>query len=305
MNKMAGVLVLVVCALTGLPSWGAIQIEERVNYLQGAQPESADCAWEASMIAAAIASSAGSITPVVKTTVGTGLRLSLQVVELKLSRSAKGGDYLLRIRGDVFDDDKLLATRNLQDDSSFKGDLSACSALKDIGTSIGESAAEWVSQTRFMECHEGCSGIHPDETIIVGEEVLVGEADAINSTVRDECHWQTTMVSRVVKAFNESDPPPRAKLEPRRIDIEKYSGRRLVLRVNGVHAVGGGGFSGPKWMDMSGELREGNLLVASFQSHTNSGRGLTTCRSVDSLSDSTTDMIVEWLNNPTLDAKLN
>lgn len=104
---------------------------------------------------------------------------------------------------------------------------------------------------------------------------------------------------------DENEPRPRVKLEARRIDIEKYTGRRLVLRVDEVHAIGGGGYTGPKWMDMSGELLEGNLLVASFKSHSTSGRGLTTCRSHDSLSDSTTDMIVNWLNSPSIDAKLD
>ena len=75
----------------------------------------------------------------------------------------------------------------------------------------------------------------------MGAEVLVGSVDAINDTVRNDCRWPTAMVSRLIKAFNESDdPPPRAKLESRPIDIEKYPGRRLVLRLNEVHALGGG-----------------------------------------------------------------
>ena len=254
------------------------------------------------MVAAAITNSEGAITSAAKATAGTGPRLSLQV--MAFSREAKKSRYAMRIRADVTEDGKLLATRDFDGEGSFKDNQSACPALNKTGKSIGESAGEWMSQTHFMACHEGCSGIHPDETIIVGDTILIGADDAINSTVRDECHWPTAMVSRIVKAFNENEQPPRAKLESRQIDIEKYAGRRLVLRVNNVHAVAGGGLSGPKWMNMSGELREGNALVASFQSHSTSGRGLTTCRSVDSLSDDTTEMIVKWLNSPSIDAKL-
>jgi hypothetical protein len=133
----------------------------------------------------------------------------------------------------------------------------------------------------------------------------LGNPEAINETVRVDCKWQTSMVNRLVTAFNENEPSPRAKLEARRIDIEKYTGRRLVLRVDQVHALGGGGYTGPKWMYMSGELLEGNVLVASFKSHSTSGRGLTTCRSLDSLNDSTTDMIVNWLNSPSMGAQLD
>lgn len=304
MRKLCSVFILIVFALARSLSWGAVQIEERINYLQGVQSDNLDCAWEASIVAAAIANSEGSITPVAKATADTGPKLSLRVIALKLASAAKD-EYAIRVRGDVTENGKLLATRDFDGEESVKGNQSACPVLNKIGTSIGESTAEWISQTRFMECHEGCSGIHPDETIVVGEEILIGNADAINDTVRNECHWLTAMVSRIVNRFNENEPPPRAKLESRRIDIEKYTGRRLVLRVNEVHALGGGGITGPKWMDMSGELREGNLLVASFHSHTNSGRGLTTCRSLDSLSDSTTEMIVKWLNSPSIGAKLD
>ena len=304
MKSLRGILILAVCALAGLPAWGAIEVVEHVDYVSGAQPDDPSCAWEAGVVLATVENSNGVITPAGKTPAISGLKLSLEVARLKLSRTAKGGDYSTVVRGNVVSDGKLLATRDFAAEGSFKNGQSACDALRTVGASIGSGAGEWASQTRFMECRDDCAGIHPDETIVVGAQVLEAEADAINSTVRDDCRWPTAMVGKLVKAFNESDPPPRAKLESRPIDIEKYPGRRLVLRVKNVHALGGGGLSGPKWMAMSGELREGNALVANFDSYTSSGRGLTTCRSVDSLSDSTTDMIVEWLNTPTLGAKL-
>ncbi|MBC7954655.1 MAG: hypothetical protein H7Y33_02125 [Cytophagales bacterium] len=305
MNSLRGLLAMAICALAGLPAWGAIEVAESVDYLQGAQPAEAGCTWEASMVSTVATRSKGAITPVGKTPSASGLRLSLQVVRLDLARTAKESEYSVVVRGNVTQDGKLLATRDFQDDKSFKNGQPACDALRTLGASLGESAADWAAQTRFMECGEGCAGIHPDETIVVGAEVVIDNTEAINDTVRNDCRWPTAMVSRLIKAFNESDdPPPRAKLESRPIDIEKYSGRRLVLRLNEVHALGGGGYTGPKWMTMSGELREGKALIANFESHSQSGRGLTTCRSVDSLSDSTTEMIVKWLRSPTLGAKL-
>ena len=306
MNKsLRSMFVVALCAFAGLPAWGAVEVAERVDYLPGAQPDETACAWEASVAVAAVEKSKGAITLAGKTPAISGLNLSLQVAQLKLSRATKGSDYAVVVRGNVTRDGKLLATRDFDGDGSVKNGQPACDALRGIGASIGERAAKWVSRTRFMECRDDCIGIHPDEAIVVGAEILPGNDDAINDTVRNDCHWPTAMVSKLVKAFNDNDPPPRAKLESRPIDVEKYPGRRLVLRVDNVHALGGGGWSGPKWMVMSGELREGNTLVASFESYTNSGRGFTTCRSVDSLSESTSDMIVEWLRSPTLGAKLD
>jgi len=304
MKSLRGILVVAVCALAGLPAWGAIELAETVDYLPGAQPDDAACPWEANMVSAALASSKGAITQAGKTTATAGLRLSLLVAQVKRTRGAKESEYSAVVRGNVVAGSKLLATRDFQDDGSFKNDQSACDALRTVGASLGKSAAEWASQTRYIDCRDDCTGIHPDETIVVGAQILIADAEAINETVRDGCRWPTAMVSRLVKAFNEHELPPRAKLEARPVDIETYPGRRLVLRVNNVHALAGGGLSGPKWMTMSGELLEGKMLVANFESYSNSGRGLTTCRSVDSLSESTAEMIVEWLRSPTLGAKL-
>ncbi|MGC4062297.1 MAG: hypothetical protein QM749_16190 [Aquabacterium sp.] len=303
MHKLRHIFVLIVFALAKSPSWGAVQIEEKVSYLQGVQSDSPDCTWEPSIATAAITNAQGALTSAAKAATGTGPKLSLQVI--KLGNIPKKTGYTVSIRADVTEDGKLLATRDFNGEGTFKDKPSACPALNKIGTAIGESMGEWMSQTHLMTCGEGCTGIHPDDTIVVGAEVLVGNPDAINDTVRNDCHFQTALVTKLVEAFNEGDTPPRAKLESRGIDIEKYTGRRLILRVDDVHALGGGGYTGPKWMDMSGELREGNVLVGSFHSHTNSGRGLTTCRSLDSLNDSTVDMIVQWLNSPSIDAKLN
>jgi hypothetical protein len=256
------------------------------------------------MVSAAVDSSKRAITVAGKPPASSGLKLSLQVVQLKQSRTARGGEYSAVVRGSVVDRGKLVATRDFQDEGSFKRDQPACDALRAIGVSIGESAADWASHTRFMECGEDCVGIHPDEPIVVGAQVLLGSEDAINDTVRDECRWPAAMVGKLVSAFSEGDPPPRARLESRAIDIERYPGRRLVLRVNNVHALGGGGLSGPKWMEMSGELWDGRTLVADFRSYSSSGRGLTTCRSVESLSDSTADMIAQWLRSPSPGANL-
>lgn len=304
MFKFRNFLISIACVLASASSWAAVQIEDKVIYLESARPDGFDCAWEPRIAAAAIANSEGAIIPAANAPTSTDAKLSMQVVMFKLDKASPKGNYTVRVRADVAAGGKLLATRDFDGEDSFKDKQAACSALKETGTSIGESVGEWMSQTHLMTCGEGCAGIHPDETIVVGAEVLIGSTDAINDTVRNDCHFQTTLVTRLVEAFNGGDPPPRAKLESRPVDIEKYTGRRLILRVHNVHAVGGGGFSGPKWMDMSGELREGNALVGSFHSHTSSGRGLTTCRSVDSLTDSTVDMIVKWLNSPSLDSRL-
>ncbi len=142
-------------------------------------------------------------------------------------------------------------------------------------------------------------------TRIVGKEVLIGDDDALNETVRRDCKFQTAIIGTLLTAFNDVDPPPRARLESGIVHPDAKTGRRLVLRVMNVHALAGGGWTGPKWMDLAGELYDGKTMVGSFESHTTSGRGLTTCRSVESLSESSADRIANWLRSPSLGARLN
>lgn len=306
MKTLRGVLVAALGALAVHTAWGAVEIDERVAYLQAAQPDDRTCPWEADMVSSAVTRSKGFLVRAEKPQKEPGAAtLSLSVARLSLTRKTNKGEYLAVVRGDMVRNGKLIATHDFQDDKSFKNDQTPCEALRALGTSLGNEVSDWVAKTPLMECGDECAGIHPDETIVTGAEILLGAPDAINATVRDECGWPKGIVNRLLAAYNEIDEPPlRAKLEARSIDIENYPGRRLVLHVKEVHALGGGGFSGPKWMSLSGELREGKTLVASFDSFTTSGRGLTTCRSVDSLSDSSVDMIVDWLRNPRPGAQL-
>jgi hypothetical protein len=307
MKSRRGILAAAFCvlpAMPAMPALAAVEIVEAVGHLSGATPLE-ECDWESQVVQSSVMKSRNFVVMASASSSASGQRLSLHVVRLKLSRAAKKSDYSVVIRADVADADRLVATREFQEDASFDNGRSGCDSLRTVGASLGEAVAGWVAETRFMKCGVDCDGIHPDESIVIGAQVLIGEADAINDTVRNDCRFATAMVDLLVKTFNEYDPAPRAKLESRAIDVQQYSGRRLLLRVHNVHALGGGGWTGPKWMDMSGELWDGKSLVGNFYAHTSSGRGLTTCRSVDSLSESAAYKIVEWLRNPTLGASLN
>lgn len=305
MNFWRGLGLAAVCALAGLPAWGAVQLDDKITYLPGAQPDETACGWEPGIVSAVAARSNGAIVPASKGTAAESIKLSVEIRHLTLKRNEKKGRYDAIVRGNLFRNGKLVATRDFQNDESFKADKPPCTALQALGTSLGKEVSDWVVLTPLMPCDDDCAGIRPDEPIVVANEVLVTHSESVNDTVRQECGWLSGMVNRLARSFNEDQTPtPRARLEPRAIDIEKYRGRRLVLRVKEMHALGGGGWSGPKWLSMAGELYDGKLLVGSFESYTTSGRGFTTCRSVDSLSDHTAEMIVNWLVSPTINAKL-
>jgi hypothetical protein len=306
MKSLRGILVSLACAWLALPAFGAVELDPRVGYRPGLASDDAACEWEPGVAAAVRQRASAALLPVGAKPATADRKLSLQVIRYEFTRWEKKSQYLVGVRADVTEGGKLVATRDFQYHDSFRNEKPGCDTLKYIGGYLGGEIGKWILPASFVECGEGCAGIHPEETIVVGTEVQLSSPEALNSTVRDDCRFQTKMAARLVEEFNGIDYPPlRAKLEPRDIDLEKYSGRRLILRVNDVHALAGGGFSGPKWAVMSGELREGDLTVASFSVKNTSGRGLTTCRSVDSLIDGLTWSIVQWLRGPTLGARLD
>lgn len=81
------------------------------------------------------------------------------------------------------------------------------------------------------------------------------------------------------------------------------SGRTLELEINEVHAPGGGAFSGPKWMAVTGVLRDNGRRVAGFTAHRASGGGMFagykgTCAIVGRCAKTLGKDIAGWLSDP-------
>jgi len=86
-------------------------------------------------------------------------------------------------------------------------------------------------------------------------------------------------------------------------------GRVLELAITQVHAPGGGGFSGPKWMTVTGTLREGGRAVGSFRAKRFTTGGVFagfkgTCAIIGRTTKVIGSDIAAWLENPGMDSKL-
>jgi hypothetical protein len=84
--------------------------------------------------------------------------------------------------------------------------------------------------------------------------------------------------------------------------------RSLSLRITDVQAPGGGMFSGPKWLEVSGTLRDGGKEVASFRAKrlTTGGPfgGGGTCAMLTKCAKALANDVAAWLENPTPNAEL-
>lgn len=122
-------------------------------------------------------------------------------------------------------------------------------------------------------------------------------ADGVGTDeVRTKCDWNSKLSEEIA---HYAETP----VSITDMDVSQLSGKVLVMRIVNVHAIGGGGFTGPKWAAVHGELRDNGKLMGSFDAHQNSSVGLTTCGALDHLAKELGDDIADWLKDPTLNAK--
>jgi hypothetical protein len=138
------------------------------------------------------------------------------------------------------------------------------------------------------------------ESIKVLRTVPFAAKARVPQKVQDECDLQTK-----VPAF----------LSQHAADVELIdsklgsTGRVLDLRIGDVHAPGGGAFSGPKWMTVTGVLRENGHEVARFSAKRFSTGGMFgaykgTCAIIGRCAKTIGKDIASWLQNPQNGAQL-
>ena len=71
-----------------------------------------------------------------------------------------------------------------------------------------------------------------------------------------------------------------------------------------MHALGGGPFSGPKWMTVEGKLYDKGKLIGSFRAKRLSTAVKSTCGTLARISQAIGQDIAAWLQAPSMDAEL-
>lgn len=139
---------------------------------------------------------------------------------------------------------------------------------------------------------------YAENVILVPPSIPYQKEGTAKENIRRECTWNTTMPQYLAKKSE-----GRVQVAEKNIDTE--TGKKLMLVATHLHAIGGGGWTGPKWLVLEGKLLEKGKLIGNFEARRQTiGGSLKTCGTLDSLSEELGDDIVEWLKNPGLNAKL-
>lgn len=120
-------------------------------------------------------------------------------------------------------------------------------------------------------------------------------ADAgASGNVQSECQLQTLVPAAIQQAGGDVQI----------VDAPAKGGRWLELTITQVHAPGGGLFSGPKWMTVSGKLHDRGRVTGSFRASRHSGALKSTCGTLARVATVIGENVAGWLTAPSMDAVL-
>lgn len=129
----------------------------------------------------------------------------------------------------------------------------------------------------------------------IARNVPIASYAGATGAVQNECQLQTRVPNAIAQAASDV------------VLVDEPGGARwLELEITEVFAPGGGPFSGPKLMTVSGKLHEGGKVVGTFRAKRLSTGGFVkgTCATLGGCATAIGRDIAAWLQAPTMDAKL-
>jgi len=130
-------------------------------------------------------------------------------------------------------------------------------------------------------------------TTQVARSIPISPSAGASTKVQQECQLQT-LVPQAIQS---------AAIDAQLVD-GKPQGRWLELTISEVHAPGGGPFSGPKWMAVTGKLHDRGKLIGSFRAKRVSTAAKSTCGTLARIANALGQDIAGWLAAPSMDAEI-
>jgi hypothetical protein len=140
------------------------------------------------------------------------------------------------------------------------------------------------------------SGARADTQVL--RSIPYAKGAEVRQAVRDECKLETKVPAFIAEFGSDV------------VLVDQLGGSRVLeMAITQVHAPGGGGFSGPKWMTVKGTLRERGRVVGSFRAKRFTTGGAFagfkgTCSIIGRCTKAIGRDIATWLESPGMDSKL-
>ena len=152
-----------------------------------------------------------------------------------------------------------------------------------------------------LSCSLGCAAgrwgpASPDPTVVSITPVTFAADSGVSEAVLDKCKLDRRLPHEIAKY---------AKVDAVLAESADGGAKLLQLQVTKIFAPGGGHYSGPKQIDLHGDLVAGGQVIASFDARRSSMRGDRTCKMLRFVSQGLARKDVKkWLSAPTMGAQL-
>ncbi|MEN8178444.1 MAG: hypothetical protein ABFS39_07465 [Pseudomonadota bacterium] len=145
------------------------------------------------------------------------------------------------------------------------------------------------------------------DKVTIQAEIPFDRPQSVPGNIRAECELDKKMHDFLMAEFERNDVEV-VTVE----DISKAKGKVLDMKIDNLTGFGGGGWSGPKYMEMSGKLIQNGKKIGSFTARERSmGGGLRgfafggTCNIFHVIEEALAQDIVNWvLDEPEMGARL-
>lgn len=146
-----------------------------------------------------------------------------------------------------------------------------------------------------------CVSLAQAETLTVSQSIPFAEDSGASDDIKNECKFETRLPEYLKKEAKRTFDVVLSK-EP----LEDAEGKTLSLIIANMYGLGGGAFSGSKSAIVTGELKENGEVIASMSLRRHSIMGMApgTCSILKRIAKKMGEDIAEWLEEPTMEAKL-
>ena len=128
----------------------------------------------------------------------------------------------------------------------------------------------------------------------VARSIPILPSAGASPAVQNECQLQTLVPQAVQQAA----------ADVTLVDAPAKGARWLELSISEVHAPGGGPFSGPKWMSVTGKLHDRGKVIGSFRAKRITTGVRSTCGSLAKVATVIGQDIAGWLSAPSMNAEI-
>jgi hypothetical protein len=130
----------------------------------------------------------------------------------------------------------------------------------------------------------------------LARSIPIAAGAGASGAVSQECQLQTRVPEAIAQAAS----------DVQLVDAPSKAARWLELEISEVHGPGGGPFSGPKWLAVTGKLHERGKLIGSFRAKRLSTGGFVkgTCATLGGCATSIGRDVAAWLQAPSMNAEL-